>query len=87
MSEREKVIEEWINAKFDAKIVLDLTRKGEYLNIGFSVINGKQYSTKLGPVMSVQLGIGDARALSKALENILSEFDKLKPLPEQKDGP
>ncbi|MFX0212275.1 MAG: hypothetical protein ACFFDT_40255 [Candidatus Hodarchaeota archaeon] len=87
MAERDKIIEEWVNAKFDAKIVTDLSRKGEYLNISLSLINGKEYPTKLGSAMSVQLGIGDARTLYRALENILSEFDKLKPIKEQKAPP
>ncbi|MFX1514377.1 MAG: hypothetical protein ACFFCQ_17520 [Promethearchaeota archaeon] len=86
MAEREKIVEEWTNAKFDAKIVTALSRKGEFLNISLSVINGKQYETKLGPGMSIQLGIVDARALTRALENILNEFDKIKPIKEQKDA-
>ena len=59
----QRLIEQWINAKFDGKIVLSLVQRGPYLNPQFSIINGKEYQTKLGKATQVQIGLGDLRQL------------------------
>ncbi|MHA1970147.1 MAG: hypothetical protein ACW964_20435 [Candidatus Hodarchaeales archaeon] len=64
MSKRpESLFDKWINGRFDSKIVVSVTQKDQYKNLGFSVINGREYSTKLGNAISVQLGPKDLQEL------------------------
>ena len=83
MSEREKpLLEKWISAKFDGKIVVSadkIKKEGkEFVNFKLSIINGKEYTTKLGKAMSIQLDARDIDELIAALQ----QFDKYK-TPEQ----
>ena len=55
----DKLFEKWISAKFDAKLVISATKKDPYVNVSLSAINGKEYKTKLGNAMSMQLGAND----------------------------
>ena len=66
----EKLFEKWISAKFDAKIVISATKKEPYVNVSLSAINGKEYKTKLGNAMSLQLGANDINEMIAALTEI-----------------
>ena len=46
----------------------------KYKNLGFSVINGREFSTKLGNAMSVQLGSKDLQELIDTLKEVQSQF-------------
>ena len=74
MSQHEKLSDKWINARFDGKMVVSVTQKDQYKNLGFSVINGRSYSTKLGPAMSLQLGPGDLQELIEVLQEVQSQY-------------
>ena len=65
--------DKWINAKFDGKMVVSVTQKGQYKNISLSVINGRSYSTKLGSAMSVQIGPKDLEELITTLTDIQTQ--------------
>ncbi|MFX0091155.1 MAG: hypothetical protein ACFFBD_05270 [Candidatus Hodarchaeota archaeon] len=79
MSKTETIIEKWIDLKFDAKTVASLTKKGNFHNISISLINGRQYDTKLGSAMSAQLDQGSAEEFIKVLQEILDKFKELVP--------
>ncbi|MHA2074504.1 MAG: hypothetical protein ACXACU_01015 [Candidatus Hodarchaeales archaeon] len=75
MSKRpESLFDKWINGRFDSKIVVSVTQKDQYKNLGFSVINGREYSTKLGNAISVQLGPKDLQELIETLQEVQSQF-------------
>lgn len=63
-----------INGKFDSKLVISVTQKDQHKNLGFSVINGREYGTKLGNVMFVQLGSRDLQGLIETLKDVQSQF-------------
>ncbi|MFX1255679.1 MAG: hypothetical protein ACFFCZ_29010 [Promethearchaeota archaeon] len=79
MSESEKIIEKWIDLKFEAKVVASLTKKGQYHNISLSIIGGRQYDTKLGTAMSAQFDQGSLDEFIKTLQEILEKFKELVP--------
>lgn len=64
------LLEKWVSAKFDAKLVISATRKDPYVNVRLSAINGKEYKTKLGNAMSMQLGANDIDEIITALTEI-----------------
>ena len=70
----ESLFDKWINGKFDSKLVVSVTQKDQFKNLGFSVINGREYSTKLGNAMSVQLGPKDLKELIETLQEVQSQF-------------
>jgi hypothetical protein len=70
----ESLFDKWINGRFDSKIVVSVTQKDQYKNLGFSVINGREYSTKLGNAISVQLGPKDLQELIETLQEVQSQF-------------
>jgi hypothetical protein len=70
----DSLFKKWINGRFDSKIVVSVTQKGQYKNIDFSLINGRQYNTKLGNAMSAQLGSKDLSELIRALQEIQNRF-------------
>ena len=84
MSENKRIIEQWINAKFDGKIVLSLVQRGPYLNPQFSIINGKEYQTKLGKATQVQIGLGDLRQLVETANQIITKMEN--ELPKKEDS-
>ncbi len=55
----ENLFDKWINGRFDSKIVVSVTQKDQFKNLGFSVINGREYGTKLSNAISIQLGPKD----------------------------
>jgi len=55
-------------------MVVSVTQKDQYKNLGFSVINGREYGTKLGNAMSVQLAPKDLQELIETLQEIKSQF-------------
>lgn len=64
MSFGKNLTKKWINAKFDAKLVLSVDEKSNYINTSISLMNGKEFTTKDNiKGMSVQLSQTD-------LENI-----------------
>ncbi|MHA1680035.1 MAG: hypothetical protein ACTSUE_03440 [Promethearchaeota archaeon] len=69
-SNEQPLFEKWISAKFEAKVVLSASKKGQYTNVRLSVINGREYSTKLGRAMSLQLGNNDIDEMIQALVEI-----------------
>ncbi|MHA2296485.1 MAG: hypothetical protein ACXAEU_00750 [Candidatus Hodarchaeales archaeon] len=77
----ETIHEKWLNGKFDAKIVVSVTKKDQFKNLRLSVINGREYSTKLGNAMSVQVDPRDIDDFIKSLQ----EAKKLIPLPEKRE--
>ncbi|MFX1536483.1 MAG: hypothetical protein ACFFDI_19890 [Promethearchaeota archaeon] len=79
MSESEKIIEKWIDLKFEAKAVVSLTKKDQFHNIALSIIGGKPYDTKLGAAMSAQFDQGSLDEFIKALQEILEKFKELVP--------
>ena len=70
MSESLKLIEKWVNGKFEAKINVSLLQRGNFLNPTLSLINGKSYNTKLGPSMAVQFGYNEIQDLIETLQSI-----------------
>ncbi|MHA1215095.1 MAG: hypothetical protein ACTSR2_06280 [Candidatus Hodarchaeales archaeon] len=75
MSERPKsLFDKWINGKFDSKMVVSVTQKDQYKNLRFSLINGREYSTKLGKAMSIQLGPKDLAELIETLQEVQNEY-------------
>lgn len=79
MSENKRIIEQWINAKFDGKIVASLVQRGQFYNPQISIINGKEYNTKLGKATQVQLGLGDVRNLVQTLNEIIAKMEEVLP--------
>ena len=75
MAEKSKsLFNKWINGRFDSKVVVSVTQKGQYKNIDLSLINGRQYNTKFGSAMSVQVGPKDLNDLIQALQNVQNKF-------------
>jgi hypothetical protein len=72
----QRIIEQWINAKFDGKVVLSLVQRGPYLNPQLSIIHGKEYETKLGKATQVQIGLGDLRQLVATANQIIDKMEK-----------
>ena len=70
----ETLYDNWINAKFDGKMVVSVTKKDQYTNLGISVINGREYSTKLGKAMSIQLGPQDLDNMIEALNEVKTKY-------------
>jgi hypothetical protein len=70
----ETLFDKWINAKFDSKLVVSVTKKNQYKNLGFSVINGRGYRTKLGDAMSIQLGPKELNELIDVLKDVQGQF-------------
>ena len=70
----DKLCDKWINARFDGKMVVSVTQKDQFKNLGFSVINGRSYSTKLGPAMSIQLGTNDLQELIEVLQDVQQKY-------------
>ena len=83
--ETKRIVEQWINAKFDGKVVASLVQRGPYYNPQLSIIKGKEYETKLGKASQVQLGINDLRNLVNALNDIITKMDELVPKKDTKD--
>jgi hypothetical protein len=65
-----KIVEKWLNGKFDAKLTISLVQRGNFLNPNISLINGREYKTKLGPAMSVQLGYNEIQDMIETLQLI-----------------
>lgn len=84
MSENKRIIEQWINAKFDGKVVASLVQRGQYYNPQLSIIKGKEYETKLGKASQVQLGLNDVRNLITTLTQIADKMEELLPKKEEK---
>jgi len=84
MSENKRIIENWINAKFDGKVVASLVQRGPYYNPQLSIIKGKEYETKLGKASQVQLGLNDVRNLITTLTQIADKMEELLPKKEEK---
>jgi hypothetical protein len=78
----DKLYDKWVNAKFEGKIVVSVTQKGDFKNLGISLINGRSYNTKLGDAMSVQLGAWELRDLLEALQIVQDQY---LPPPEPKE--
>lgn len=70
----DKLYDKWVNAKFEGKIVVSVTQKGDYKNLGISFINGRSYNTKLGDAMSIQLGAWELRELLEALQIVQDQY-------------
>ena len=83
--ESKRIIEQWVNAKFDGKVVVSLVQRGPYYNPQLSIIKGKEYETKLGKASQVQLGLGDLRNLVKTLNEIIVKMEELVPKKESKE--
>lgn len=79
----ERLIEQWVNAKFDGKVVLSLVKRGIYLNPQLSIINGKEYTTKLGKATQVQLGLGDLRQFVQTANQIIEKMEAELPKKEE----
>ena len=84
-NETKRIIEHWINAKFEGKLVASLVQRGPFYNPQISIINGKKYQTKLGESSQVQLGLGDLKNLTKALNEIIAKLEEVLPKKEPKD--
>jgi len=78
------ITEKWINGKFESKVVLSLVQREQYLNPQISLIKGREYETKLGKAMQVQLGLNDLREMASTLETIISEMESR--LPEREES-
>ncbi|MHA2365110.1 MAG: hypothetical protein ACXAC7_14220 [Candidatus Hodarchaeales archaeon] len=87
MVESNRIIEKWINGKFDSKIVISLVQREQFLNPQFSLINGREYDTKLGRAMQAQIGLNDLREIVKTIENVISEMEKRLPPPKESSEP
>ncbi len=70
----ESLFDKWINAKFDSKMVVSVTKKDQYKNLRLSLINGRSYTTKLGDAMSIQLGPNDLQDLIETLIEIQKHY-------------
>ncbi|MHA2108046.1 MAG: hypothetical protein ACXABU_10835 [Candidatus Hodarchaeales archaeon] len=70
----DKLFDKWINGRFESKMVVSVTQKDQFKNLGFSVINGRQYSTKLGSAMSIQLGPNDLQELIEVLQEVQTQY-------------
>ena len=84
MSENKRIIEQWVNAKFDGKIVASLVQRGQFYNPQISIIKGKEYETKLGKATQVQLGLGDVKRLVETLNEIIVKMEEVLPKKEPK---
>lgn len=85
MSDNQRIVEKWINAKFDGKIVASLVQRGQYYNPQISIIKGKEYETKLGKATQVQLGLNDVKDLVQTLNEIINKMEELIPKKEPKE--
>ena len=83
--ETERIVEKWINAKFDGRVVASLVKRGQYYNPQLSIIKGKEFETKLGKSTQVQLGLGDLKQLVTTLNEIITKMEAL--LPKKEDNP
>ena len=79
MSQSTRIIEKWINAKFDGKVVLSLVQRDQFYNPQISLIKGREYETKLGKASQVQLGIGDLKEMVNTLNEIIKKMEELIP--------
>lgn len=70
----ETVFDKWINAKFEGKMVVSVTKKDQFTNLRLSLINGRSYTTKLGDAMSVQLAPNDLQDLIETLNEIQRQY-------------
>jgi hypothetical protein len=70
----ETVFDKWINAKFEGKMVVSVTKKDQFTNLRLSLINGRSYTTKLGDAMSVQLAPNDLQDLIETLNEIQQQY-------------
>ncbi|MHA1977678.1 MAG: hypothetical protein ACW98I_12295 [Candidatus Hodarchaeales archaeon] len=70
----DKLFDKWINGRFESKMVISVTQKDQFKNLVFSVINGRSYSTKLGPAMSIQLGPIDLQELVEILQEVQTQY-------------
>ncbi|WP_455140811.1 hypothetical protein [Candidatus Hodarchaeum mangrovi] len=68
------LFKKWINGRFDSKVVVSVTQKGQYKNFDLSLINGRQYNTKFGSAMSAQVGPKDLNDLIQALQEVQNKF-------------
>ena len=75
VKESKRIIEQWVNAKFDGKVVVSLVQRGPYYNPQLSIIKGKEYETKLGKASQVQLGLNDLRNLVTTLKEIIAKME------------
>ena len=83
--ETKRIIEQWVNAKFDGKVVVSLVQRGPYYNPQLSIIKGKEYETKLGKAAQVQLGLNDLKNLANTINEIITKMEELMPKKESKD--
>lgn len=61
----------WVESKFNAKCVLSLDEKGQYLNLGVTLMGGKEFTTKDGVKgMSVQIDPNEIEKIVKWLNVI-----------------
>ncbi|MHA2224979.1 MAG: hypothetical protein ACXAC8_07230 [Candidatus Hodarchaeales archaeon] len=75
MSEKSNnLFEKWVNGRFDAKMVISVNQRNQFKNPGISIIGGRQYNTKLGGAMSIQLGPNDLQELITALQEVQTQF-------------
>ena len=83
--ETKRIIEQWVNAKIDGKVVVSLVQRGPYYNPQLSIIKGKEYETKLGKAAQVQLGLNDLKNLANTINEIITKMEELMPKKESKD--
>ena len=79
MSQSTRIIEKWINGKFDAKVVLSLVQRDQFYNPQISLIKGREYETKLGKASQIQLGLGDLKEMVNTLNEIIKKMEELLP--------
>jgi len=83
MSENVEIIKKFVNGKFDAKILVSLTQKGNFLNPSITLMGGKEYKTKFGKSMNVQLKLDELKKMNKSISEIIEKMEKELPKKEE----
>jgi hypothetical protein len=69
-TKEQNLFDRWVSVKFDGKVVISASKKDQFVNFKISIINGKEYATKLGKAMSVQIDANDIDAIFAALQEL-----------------
>jgi len=72
MSNYETLSSVFVNASFEAKMIVNVSKNNGYVNIGVSILNGKEFETKLGHGHKAQLTTAGAQKLIDALVSAIA---------------
>ena len=65
---------------------MNLVKREQYLNPQISVINGREYTTKLGKATQVQVGLNDLKKLVETCTQIIQKLEENMPEEESQNN-